>query len=258
MSKKQDSKKRQSSILSYFKPSSSNPVSLPSKRQSAGDGFRKLFAGSTKKSKVAADDDVVCLDDAGNQDSDIEVLSDSVQSAADVVANSDTTVASCATITAHSELSTNTRKSSESDEPSNATSTPLAAKSSSTHIDCWFKKSTIELQLNSGEKVHQKQLNVCASQYFNRDKDGDELNVVKEHTYVDVDQFLELQLNESDHKLNMQLDKVGSQSSYKENDYRLSNFRAMIDHVLNDTSNQHLFNEHDWLTIEKFTSLSGK
>lgn len=41
-------------------------------------------------------------------------------------------------------------------------------------------------------------------------------------------------------------------------DYKLSNFSSMIDWVLNDQSNLHLFNEDDWNVIENFKSLSGK
>lgn len=41
-------------------------------------------------------------------------------------------------------------------------------------------------------------------------------------------------------------------------DYKLKNFSSMIDWVLDDESNCHLFNEDDWQVIENFKSMSGK
>lgn len=41
-----------------------------------------------------------------------------------------------------------------------------------------------------------------------------------------------------------------------ENDYQLTNFRNMIDFVLNDASHTHLLNSRDWEIIENVTSLS--
>lgn len=41
-------------------------------------------------------------------------------------------------------------------------------------------------------------------------------------------------------------------------DYKWSSFSSMIDWVLNDKSNYHLFDEDDWKVIEGFKSMSGK
>lgn len=41
-------------------------------------------------------------------------------------------------------------------------------------------------------------------------------------------------------------------------DYKWSSFSSMINWVLNDKSNYHLFNEDDWNVIENFKSMSGK
>lgn len=41
-------------------------------------------------------------------------------------------------------------------------------------------------------------------------------------------------------------------------DYKLSSFSSMINWVVNDESNLHLFNEDDWNVIENFKSMSGK
>lgn len=41
-------------------------------------------------------------------------------------------------------------------------------------------------------------------------------------------------------------------------DYKLSNFSSMVNWVINDDSNYHLFNEDDWTIIENFKSMSGK
>lgn len=41
-------------------------------------------------------------------------------------------------------------------------------------------------------------------------------------------------------------------------DYKLSNFSSMVDWILNDQSNYHLFDENDWTVIENFKSTSGR
>lgn len=42
------------------------------------------------------------------------------------------------------------------------------------------------------------------------------------------------------------------------NDYKLRNFRLMIDSVLSDSCFTHLFDDTDWIIINRFTSLSGE
>lgn len=53
-------------------------------------------------------------------------------------------------------------------------------------------------------------------------------------------------------------EKMGDPASKEQfTDYKLSSFLSMIDWVLNDESNYHLFNEDDWTVIENFKSMSG-
>lgn len=69
--------------------------------------------------------------------------------------------------------------------------------------------------------------------------------------------FLDVVLQEQ--KDSFDMNKNDRNSSLEEfTDYKLSNFSSMIDWVLNDESNYHLFNEDDWNVIENFKSMSGK
>lgn len=51
-------------------------------------------------------------------------------------------------------------------------------------------------------------------------------------------------------------DKEKKALSQETTDYKLSNFLSMINWVLNDHSNHHLFNEDDWTVIDNFKSMS--
>ena len=73
--------------------------------------------------------------------------------------------------------------------------------------------------------------------------------------YIDVNKFMEVDF--STDTLDNDNDKI---AEYEQNDYGLfiyKNFRLMIDHVLRDEMNKHLFNDEDWSVIETFTSLNG-
>ena len=73
--------------------------------------------------------------------------------------------------------------------------------------------------------------------------------------YIDVNKFMEVDF--STDTLDNDNDKI---TEYEQNDYGLfiyKNFRLMIDHVLRDEMNKHLFNDEDWNVIETFTSLNG-
>lgn len=71
-----------------------------------------------------------------------------------------------------------------------------------------------------------------------------------------LDVVLEVQNGSFDTTNNPLLEEI---TDYKDiTDYKLNNFSSMIDWVLNDESNCHLFDEDDWQVIENFKSMSGR
>lgn len=87
---------------------------------------------------------------------------------------------------------------------------------------------------------------------------------IKEYDFVEMNDFLECTMSSSDDSRSSQKSDRSlkwayqDELDYKDNDYKLRNFRHMIDFVLKDDHNSHLFNDEDWSIIEKFTSLSCK
>ena len=89
--------------------------------------------------------------------------------------------------------------------------------------------------------------------------------VPEEEMELDMSEFLDVLVDETGGEREDELRHAIAVSSTgasdeavnsSENDYKLTNFRSMIDFVLNDTSHSHLLNAQDWEIIENITSLS--
>lgn len=119
--------------------------------------------------------------------------------------------------------------------------------------DEMINENSNQLSSQDNEKENGSQMEV--------DEDEcDELETLKENSPLDLSEFLSVDIEQLDsHEENWL--RPESLISTKEdisssNDYKLLNFRNIIDFTLHDSSNLHLFNEEDWKIIERLTSLS--
>lgn len=90
----------------------------------------------------------------------------------------------------------------------------------------------------------------CQSRAVNSDMVGDE--------FCDTEPFLSVTFEESDMEMITDTIKVTADDLVQtsaEDDYVWNSFRAMIDWVLGDKGNEHLFNDEDWNTVRLFTAL---
>jgi hypothetical protein len=86
----------------------------------------------------------------------------------------------------------------------------------------------------------------------------------EERMELDMSEFLDVLVdetsgNEQENQLQQMISSTAASDeavTSSENDYKLTNFRNMIDFVLNDASHSHLLNAQDWGIIETVTSLS--
>lgn len=67
-----------------------------------------------------------------------------------------------------------------------------------------------------------------------------------------ITEFLDVVIQEDAGSFDTEKKELSEEST----DYKLNNFSSMIDWVLNDESNYHLFNEDDWTVINNFKSMS--
>ncbi len=70
-----------------------------------------------------------------------------------------------------------------------------------------------------------------------------------------VNDFLDVLVQEDSGPFDMKQSPKETAEDFQ--DYKLNNFSSMVDWVLNDKSNYHLFNEDDWIVIEHFKAMSG-
>lgn len=77
--------------------------------------------------------------------------------------------------------------------------------------------------------------------------------------FCDTEPFLSVTFEEGEEEMITDTIKLSADEliqSVDVDDYKWSSFRAMIDWVLQDRTNDHLFNDEDWSTVRSFTSLS--
>ena len=74
--------------------------------------------------------------------------------------------------------------------------------------------------------------------------------------FCDTEPFLSVTFHEGQEEMVTDSLEVAVDDLFQKDDYKWNNFRAMIDWVLKDRDNEHLFNEEDWSIIQSFTSLS--
>lgn len=74
--------------------------------------------------------------------------------------------------------------------------------------------------------------------------------------FCDTEPFMSVTFEEGDEEMITDEVKLTVEDLMRPDDYRWNSFRAMIDWVLKDENNDHLFNDSDWSIVQSFTSLS--
>jgi hypothetical protein len=107
-----------------------------------------------------------------------------------------------------------------------------------------IKESVTQEHLESG--------NSQSSTSEDQENHEPEVEKLKESCPIDLSEFLEILLSDTD-----EASVTIPEEETERKDYKFTNFRGIIDFVLNDLEhNSHLFNDSDWKVIESFTSLS--
>lgn len=93
-------------------------------------------------------------------------------------------------------------------------------------------------------------------------KDDEEIRIekLKEKNFIKIEDFLQIVIDTKGDvsELNSESKENDPPQVEWQKDYKLKHFRDMIDSVLKDNHYSHLFDDHDWDALYKFTNLSCK